>query len=527
MGGLKRPVCPKCGEPMVRNGVGAGGKTKWACMIGRSTERVFCYQTVNPEAPPRKNTGRPQAKVPVFRRTRGKAEVFVVTCAQNATPKHEGFFKALEQYCEHRSAELLVIPTRYKNPTSRWTASQEGEDVWHVPKHYLLNTRLKLNRNIEVLGDIKTQPTAISPLTGFEAISAGESGILGHTKLQLRTIATPQGRLPKILTTTGACTVPNYTDSKAGKLGEFHHTLGAAVVEVRGPIFHLRQLNGDKKDGSFYDLEKLYGRFDKPEPLQRPLSLTMGDTHVRAIDKAVWRATQTMIAVLNPLNLVWHDLCDGYAFNPHGRHNPFLPIERQALGADDVKKEVFDALEFVANNTPPGVMGYIVPSNHNDFLQRWLHDNDWRVLDASNRIFYLESALALAQRAAAGDGYQAESLNAFIYWAQQRFKGWERIKVLEYDESCMLGEIEHGLHGHQGPDGARGTLKNLRRIGVKTNSGHAHSPGIDEGAYRAGTSTRLRLGYNSGPSSWLNSHILTYANSKRTLINIINGEWRL
>jgi len=493
---------------------------RWAC-------KACLYNTTNPNSPVRDQGGvKARAKTPIFKRTKGYSNVFVITCAQNGTPKHADFWKALEQYCNHRSAGLFVIPIRYKNPTSRWTAAQEGADVWDVPSKYLLNTRLNLCKNLEVLGDIRTQPTASSPLDGFEAITAGESGILGHTKLQLRTVATPQGRLPKILTTTGACTVPNYTDSKAGKLGEFHHTLGAAVVEVRGNTFHLRQLNAHKS-GTFYDLETFYGAGGHSQAAERPLSLTLGDTHVRAVDPAVERATDEMAQVLRPLNIVWHDLCDGYAFNHHLVKSPFAPIERAAIGAASIRQEVWDSFEYVLKHTPRDATGIIVPSNHNDFLQKWIEMNDWRLVPPLEREFYLETALALSRLAAKGDGFHAEKLNAFIYWAKQRFANAKNVRVLEYDESCMLGEIEHGLHGHKGPNGARGTLKNLRRIGVKTNSGHAHSPGIDEGAYRAGTSTRLRLGYNSGPSSWLNTHILTYANSKRTLINIINGEWRL
>jgi len=505
----------------------ATGAPRWACREG-SGDRKLCYgPAVHADGVVRDHAGRAKGKPPIFKRSKGKTEVFVVTCAQNATPRHKGFYAALQQYCEHRSAQLMVIPTRYKNPTSRWTESQENADYWDVPDADLCNVRVKLNRNMEILGDIKTQPTAISPLTGFEAITAGESGILGHTKLQLRTIATPQGRLPKILTTTGACTVPNYTDSKAGKLGEFHHTLGAAVVEVRGSVFHLRQINADKKTGAFYDLETLATAEGCSKAIPRPLSLTLGDTHVRAVDRLVERATKEILGRLKPRHIAWHDLCDGYSFNHHSEKNPFVPIERTAIGAASARQEVFDALEYVAQWTPADMVSIIVPSNHNDFLQRWLHDNDWRRLDPVNRLFYLETALALAHQANKGTGFAAEQLNAFIYWAKQRFANTKNVRVLDYDESCMLGEIEHGLHGHQGPDGARGNLKNLRRIGVKTNTGHAHSPGIDEGAYRAGTSTRLRLGYNSGPSSWLNSHILTYANSKRTLINIIDGEWRL
>jgi hypothetical protein len=526
---VKNPKCPKCGGKLRPNGHTPGGKQRWICRAN-SGERQACYSTTNPNAGGvRKQDGTVRRKkTPIFKRTRGKANVFVVTCAQNATPKHEGFYKTLESYCEKRSAELLVIPTRYKNPTSRWTESQANADWWDVPAAQLLNTRFRINKNLQVIADVKTQPTAIQPLTGFEALTAGESAILGHTKLEFRTIATPQGRLPKILTTTGACTVPNYTDSKTGALGAFHHTLGAAVVEAKDGKFHIRQLLGDKRDGSFYDLDNFYvpgGRHSTGVPI---LSLAMGDTHRRAICKAVEKATfGEIIPALKPQHIIWHDLSDGYTVNPHAYGNPFIPIERDALNENNVEMELWDDLQYVAKHTPKWATSVIVPSNHNDFLHRWINDNDWRRLDPGNKVFYLQTALALAKMARDGKGFDAERLNAFIYWAKQHFAGSKNIKVLEYDESYMLGSIEHGMHGHRGPNGARGNPKNLRRIGVKTNTGHIHSPGIQEGNYSAGTSTPLRVGYNTGPSSWLNTHIATYANSKRTLLNIIDGEWRL
>ena len=57
----------------------------------------------------------------------------------------------------------------------------------------------------------------------------------------------------KILLSTGACTVKNYTDSKSGKKGEFHHMLGFIIVELDGEDFHIRQVNADD-NGNFYDL---------------------------------------------------------------------------------------------------------------------------------------------------------------------------------------------------------------------------------------------------------------------------------
>jgi hypothetical protein len=517
---------------MYRNGGNNGRRNRWICYQGSRIHNPVCYSTTDPSAPCRDQKGRARkddAPEPVYKRRLKGVKRYVITSAQNATPVHAGFLSALDKYCRKNGAELLVIPYRYKNPTSQWTDSQANADFWEVPKDVLFNTRHDVNENLTIMGDIKTQPTAVNPLTGFESISGGKSAIFGHSKLQLKTVPTPQGRLPKILTTTGACTMPNFVNSRTGKMGEFHHVLGATLVEVQGKIFHMRQLLGDKRrGGGFYDVDRWYDAAGVFPAQERPLSLTMGDTHVDDIDAAVERATfREMVPELKPTSLVYHDLVSGISVNHHTERNPFVSLARAHRQQSNVAAEFNRAFDFVEQRLKHVDGAVLVPSNHNDWLHWWLLNGEWRTMNPMNRIFYLRTALALAQQAEHLNTGEAEKLNAFIVTARERFAQESRVKVLDYDDSCMLGEIEHGMHGHLGPNGARGNIHNLRRIGVKSNTGHVHTPGIDEGAWSAGTSTRLRLGYNRGPSGWLNAHILTYANSKRTFLNIINGAWRL
>jgi hypothetical protein len=465
---------------------------------------------------PRKSSG-DVAKTPLIFEQEVEKRRVIVTAAQNATPVHKEFFASLLTACQYLNAQLIVIPLRYKNPTSQWTASQANEESWAAEvQPYLHNRRTPLNKNLVLAADVKTQPTATQPLAGFEALTHGESGILGHTKLALRSVPTPQSKFPKLLMTTGACTVANYTDSRAGKLGEFHHTLGAILVEIDGKRFHVRQLNGDKSTGTFQDLTTLYTP-DGVYKNQRVEALVMGDTHVDAIDKKVQAATFAsggIVDTLKPPYLVWHDLLDSYAVNPHHRGDPFIALMKRDNNTDNVKDEVLRAAKFVDDNTPAFAKSVIVSSNHDDMLRRWVVNTDWRN-DPTNARFYLETALAMSAHPGA---------SPFQLWMN---KLAPRHTVLETDESFIIKGIELGMHGDRGPNGARGSIKNLRRIGVKSIIGHSHSPGIDEGCYQVGTSTRLRLEYNSGPSSWLNTHCVIYPNGKRSLINIIDGRWKL
>jgi hypothetical protein len=524
----KRPDCPKCGSPMTHS-VDTRGKHRWRCLKGR----VYCYSTVGDPSVVKKQDGTTKRKgpAPKFKRPLD-SKIFVVTAAQNATPKHEGFWKSLLQYCEFRGAELMVIPIRYKNPTSKWSQSQANEETWLVPTEYLWNVRKVLNKNISVLGDIKVQPTAVSPLTGFEGLTHGESAILGHTKLQLKVIATPQGKYPKILTTTGACTVKNYTDTRAGKLGEFHHTLGAAVVEIDGPRFHLRQINASK-DGSFYDIVEgkvlVFGAdFSPDEPYESDSipGIVMGDTHVEGIDPAVERATfNEIIPQLKPKKIFWHDLEDGGSVNHWAQGNPFVTAARHFSKAGSAEEEFYSALNFVVDRTPTDTESFIVASNHNDWLHRWILERDWKTLSPKDRGFYLKVAGKLYEKSKLLTGDEAEKLNAFILLAKEYCIN--NVKVLDYEESHLVEGIECGMHGHYGPNGSRGSAKSMRRVGVKSIIGHSHTPAIEEGCYQVGTSTKLSRGYTHGPSSWLNTHCLIYPNGKRTLINIIGGRWRL
>ncbi len=523
---MKPPVCPKCGTTMVSNGYTPGGKRRWRCGGLTRGLRAFCYTTTLAGGEGLNTRNGKKLKTPVFKHVNSGKSRFIVTAAQNATPVHKGFLASLERAAEHLNAEIIVIPIRYKNPTSRWSKSQANAEEWDAAvQPYLCNTRIRLCKNLVVLGDVKTQPTASSPLTGFEAITHAESGILGHTKLQLRTIPTPQHSLPKVLTTTGAVTVANYTDSKAGKLGEFHHTLGAVLVELEGGRFHLRQLNADK-DGSFYDLTTLY----TPDVISKnhPVSaLVMGDTHVDFIAKHVKTATfgkGGIVETCKPSYLVWNDVLDAYSVNPHHHGNPFIGVAKLQAGRMDVRAEIERAAEFIAEHTPQGCESIVVPSNHNDFLARWVLSSDWRVNPGAAR-FYLETALAMVDSAkltASGAEYEDPT----SYWLRRLLAG-ANVQVLNRGDSFTVHGVEVGLHGDIGPHGARGSLRNLRRIGVRTVIGHSHAPGIDEGCVQVGTSTELVLEYNRGsPSGWMNTHCVIYPNGKRALINIINGRWR-
>jgi hypothetical protein len=455
-------------------------------------------------------------------------QVYIVTCAQNATPLSMPFWKSLLHAVEYFDAQLVVIPIRYKNPTSMFTAWNEEQERWDPALEnggYLYEGRDLIHSNLLVLGDIKMQATAVSPLSGWESISGPHSAIIGHPKLEMRMVPTPQTALPKMMITTGSCTQRNYTDTRAGKRAEFHHTFGACLVERDGDRFYIRQLNA-MRDGTFIDLRKKFtpkGVFDSG-PAE---ALVMGDTHVDVVDPRVVSATFTdpdsIVKVMQPKLLIWHDLVDGATVNPHRAKNPFVNAARKSRNLCDVREELERCAAFVDKYSPPDAGNIIIPSNHDDFLNRWMQTTDWRD-DPENAAFFLETALVMVQTGKIGPGGY-EGIDPFAYWMKRLCKH-RNVIYPEFGGGITVKDVDISMHGHLGANGARGGLRGFSKLGVKTIIGHSHTPGIIEGAYQVGTSTVLQLEYNDGPSSWLNTHALVYPNGKRTLINIIKGKWR-
>lgn len=469
-------------------------------------------------------------EIPRFARPLAERKRYIVTAAQNDTRVDAAFFASLKTAAGYYKAERVVIPIRYKNPTS--IAEGRRQLSWDAAvTPYLYNQRKRLNPNLVLAADVKIQPTASSPLSGFEGLTGAESCILGHPKLQLRTVAVPSGRFPKILTTTGVCTVPNYSDTKAGKLGEFHYTLGALLVEIDGKEFHIRQLLGDKADGSICDLDKRFtGTGVTKAP--RPPTITIADTHVSVTDAAVDAATYGpggIVDVCNPETIVWHDIHNAETTNPHEDDNPFAFEARRLAHRVDVKAELQQMVDF-ANARAKGRDAVIVNSNHHDWLERWVTSVSKRGLRAAggNMRLWLELASHMMDTAKMTPGGSVWG-DPFEYMVK-KLGATGNIRCLKADESFKRAGVEHGMHGHLGANGSKGTLLGFSKLGVKSNTGHGHTPGIEGGAWRSGTSTG-KQSYQHGPDSTLSAHILTHANGKRQLIIVVVvddvGKWRL
>lgn len=457
------------------------------------------------------------------------ARRYLFTAAQNATPVHPEWWKVLRVIARETGAALRVIPFRYKNPTSAWKGSQENRADWAREfEGLLVSQRATLNENLTVLADIKIQPTNSDPvgLGDLNAVSGASSAIVGHPKIQTRSIATPQNRMAKLLMTSGACTQENYSDTRAGRVAQFHHSLSAVLVELDGKKFYARRIHFDTKTNTATDSAigvRYTMRGARKAP--RPAALGTGDLHWDFADPAAVAATDDMIATTLPRVIVWHDAEDGYSVNHHHGRNPFIRIAKHKSGKNDVRAELDRLVEFYRARQYPGDTYHaLAASNHtDDHMARWLRETDWRD-DPVNASFYLRLAADVADATRMGPG-GVEYPSPFKMLMDRA--GLKNVRVLNRDETLMCAGVAMDMHGDKGPNGARGSIRNLRRIGVKSVIGHGHSPGEDEGSTQVGTLSQLRREYNDGPSSWLHANAFVGDDGKRQLVPIIDGEYRL
>ena len=264
---------------------------------------------------------------------------FIITWAQNNTPIHEQFFNNIKTYAEFIDADIHVIAGRYKNPTSVF--SDEEQEHWDKRVvEYLDANRHDVHKYLSIMSDIKIQPTATNPMSGLQGVSGINSCVFGAPKVQMEMIPVLEGNKPKAMFTTGSVTKKNYTDSKSGKKGEFHHTFGFVIIEIGDDdTFYFRQVTADDKTGSFNDL---FYKVDNNgvTKIDQIEAIVFGDIHYGNHDQDVIDATHGMLKNIKPNHVILHDVFDGISINHHEMNDPFIQYAKEIHGTNDLGKEL-------------------------------------------------------------------------------------------------------------------------------------------------------------------------------------------
>lgn len=436
-------------------------------------------------------------------KTLEKKRRYIISSAQSASSVNLNFLRNIEIYANFINAEIGIIATRYKNPTSIW--KEEG-DVWDKSvEEYLIAKKQQIHDDVLILADLKIQATAPNPTSGIELFGNHASLIVGSPKIEMRSVPVLPTQKQKFLYSTGSTTYPNFTDTVAGGKAGAHHSFGFVIIEIESDeVVHIRNVSANE-DGDFNDL--IY-RVEDGEVFEESVEVFVwGDSHFAKKEERVTEAFRKLCMDLGVSVSVLHDVWDSESLNIHNFSKPIEQYRLYKDGKADLRAELnqmFSELEWFENNMEDTI---VVRSNHDDMLDRALEIPDlWakNLMNAEIIIEFLQMKLA----GDCSDGVISELIN----------NEFASIRALGLNDSYMLYDVELGLHGHKGPNGSRGSAKAFSRLSTKTIVGHTHSPSITGGCYQVGIACSMEHGYNAGLSGWAYAGATLNQHGKRQMI---------
>lgn len=449
-----------------------------------------------------------------------KKRKFILTTAVSGKEIHEGFFDAIKTYEEVEDAMLLIQPC--EDVASRasifeYELDRRLRDCGFAFKDLYLNNKF-------FLSSIKVSAKQINPLTGLERLAQAKGSMaLASPKQYLNFVANSNTKMPRALMTTGAitksdCSTDKSMSKRTSYIAEFDHKVGAIIVEIEDDrIFHFRQIQASE-DGSFYDLGWKYSpdgsvthiseiKLGKDEKVVA----VFGDTHVGSHCPDVNECLKEICEEASVSEAMVHDLFDNRFNNHHDVHKPVTRAMISRAGKSSLMYEGQITAEWLNEWSEQLDKLTIVKSNHDEALERYIDEGRWK--DDPENLY--DSLDLVKVRMDGGDPLQ------FLINERIGLEQPDKINWLNRDEDYIIAGIELGAHGDKGGNGSRGSLRSIEKAYYKATVGHSHTAGIWREVYQVGTSTKMKLGYNSGPSSWTNTMCLQYPNGQRQLINII------
>lgn len=427
---------------------------------------------------------------------------YIVSSIVEGAPINRGFFNALKLYCKKNNARLLLLWMKgvYKNDRFNQAEVKEFQP-------YLI-TNFKFNKNLEAR-DFLLSPLQMLPLTGLERFGSKKTSlIVASTKQMMTSVPRPKNETPHIIYSTGTISLPNYNPSRNGALAKQDNKLGALVVEVKSDkYFFIR--NVEWINNCFVDLGKAYYE-DKIKKVSTE-AMVWGDLHLGEECPIALSATINQTKFFKPKNVFIHDLI---SFNSISHHNfgKYLSKTFVKENINTLEKELQYAKEQL-NSINKSISSdiIIVQSNHDDFLFTYCNSGEF-IKDTPNAILGAKCFIQYSL-----------GLNPI-----ESYMNMNDIKFLQRDQSYKVKDIECGIHGHNGSNGAKGSPQGFRKSYDKIILGHSHQPKILNDVYYVGTLSRLILSYNKGSSGWLHSNAVIYENGGRQLILWVESDqWKI
>lgn len=445
---------------------------------------------------------------------------YIVTAAQNNTTPHPSL-KTLEAVARDLDAELLIMPIKY---TTTLQGLERKKPSYHadVKKHLLDGEDIWLGGEGDVLLATTCQilPTAKQPINSAEQANTGESmTIVASPKRQLKTLARQANGSHRWAYTTSVCTNIHYTDSRAGRDATSEHSYGGLFIEVKdGFITHRRLVSDDS--GVIIDNSSVYFPNGDVEAYcdvfnEQPV-VVLGDLHCEKMCNDSFSRAIDWTAGVNPRLIVLHDALDFMSRNHHNRDDWTFLYQMQERQVIDDLRDVIDHINEIATIAPV----YIVESNHDLALDRWLRDTRYDVRkDPQNAHTFHALCLAYLESLDNGTFEDLAKLDLALLALSDKLPELSpNVEFGQVDKEKFIYGYELSMHGDKGTGGARGSKNALKKMRIKSVTGHTHSPLEDCDTVTVGVTGSLYMGYNKGGTAWDRANAVIYPNSTHQLV---------
>ena len=436
---------------------------------------------------------------------------FFITTAVAGCKVDSRFLASINNYCKRNKAELLVLPCADPSSGNGWELDPA------LSGKTIVFDNLALNNNL-FISSIELSAKHIDPTTGLDRIGQRNgSFIYASPKQRMKPVAVGNNKLPHVLMTTGSITKPEYyTDRYMSKrtsyIANHDHVMGGIIVEVENDnSYYFRQVQSNG-NGEFIDLGSLYS--SKSCKKINAAAFVEGDRHAGETDPNAEKVWAEVVDIVKPEYYIVHDVFNGYSINHHTANMKLTSAKIKSKVKLTAEMDlVVEAITRLAKKSKV----VIVKSNHDEWLDRYLETGLF-LDDADN----IRLCLELSLKALDGKDPLQAGIDDLLDSETKK-----RVRWLGRDESFKIARIELGAHGDKGPNGSRGSINGLEKAYGNCVIGHSHSPQILRGAWQVGTSTFLKVSYNKGPSSWMQTSCIVYPNGSRQLIHSVEGKWRL
>lgn len=432
---------------------------------------------------------------------------YIITAAQNNTAPHP-VLETLKHIAAKSNATLLAMPIHYVRnlDVEQRKAINYHEDV----KPYLLDEDKFIgNRGaVRLAATANVVPTAKRPVNNANALNNGESvTMVASPRNQLLSLGRAKDAFEKYAMTSRVCTIRHYAECRAGSESSKDHYFGGVMLTVSSQSVCIQPLESDESGVITLNSTSYYPD-GSATPAGQPV-VVLGDLHLEKSDELVWQHTINMLQECQPSLVVCHDTLDFSSRNHHNRQSGRFLYQQGNTAVIDELALVVNKLNELGKIAPL----FIVASNHDDALSRWLdcpyYSADQDPLNAKTYYFL---KLAILEMIDTGDDLEILELGLKSLAESGKIPELTcDIRFGSVDEGVTAHGFDISMHGHIGQGGARGSLATFKRFGACI-TGHTHSGARDGDALVVGVTGSYDMGYNKGMTTWTRDNAFIYPN---------------